>query len=408
MASGPGPAAPRGAPQQPPIPANDRAIAQLGPEYMQEFREVQAVSNNFFAYHRLGLSFDPRKPWEDPNRPPPGTRPRNNAGGQHFWDGQYSTDPLLALDRQVRQRWLFRDLRRGGKRSSEDANRGARATRRYLRGQGCDVSLLQVLGFGGNGVASLFDVNPGRGRVRKKVVVKASLRSGQSMADERGYNRILKRARYIIQMLDWTRELMDTDGASDEAKDRWEQIDENEELLTLEYMKNGDVWGFLKKVALTGEKIPNKILWKIFFCLLIGDFDNYKHQSVPRFKTMMGKCMHMMITQAGPPYPPAAMGPMNHPAGDGLFTRPTVFTNFWKIAVNPFYTHGYLLVAENTLDQELKGLLMRCLADLPADRPSLAELEAWMWAKEAERDWNDPNDGTREWCDRIFRDAPNL
>lgn len=294
----PGPAAPAGGGgggrRRPRNAANDNYISRLDPTYLREFRHVQAVSNNFFAYHRLGLSLLPEKPWEDPNRPPPGTMApaRNPAAAGDFWDGQYTLDPLGAVERQVRGRWWFGNLAgRAARRSDDRANAAARATRRYLRAQGCGISLLEVLGFGGNGVASLFEVEPGRGRARKKVVVKSTLRSGENMRDERAHNRVclsmdvvgirwktwmlangfgdlqsLKRARHIIQMLSWTRELMDTDGASDDARDRWAQIDGNEELLTLEYMRNGDVWGFLKKVAGAGERVPNKILWKIFFC----------------------------------------------------------------------------------------------------------------------------------------------
>lgn len=118
--------------------------------------------------------------------------------------------------------------------------------------------------------------------------------------------------------------------------------------------------------------------------------------------------MHMLITQAGPPYPPAAFGPMNHPVGDSLLSRPTVFTNYWGIRVSPFHTHGYHLEAEQDLDPELKCLLMRCLADRPADRPRLRELEAWIWAKEALPTWNSPKDGTRAWCEGIFQGAPDV
>ena len=52
----------------------------------------------------------------------------------------------------------------------------------------------------------------------------------------------------------------------DEAKQKWAEIDKNADMLTLEYMKNGDMWGFIKKIAWAGVKVPNKILWKIFFC----------------------------------------------------------------------------------------------------------------------------------------------
>lgn len=117
--------------------------------------------------------------------------------------------------------------------------------------------------------------------------------------------------------------------------------------------------------------------------------------------------MHLLITQIGPPYPPAAIGPLNHPNGDHLFLTPTVFTNFDKEKVRPFYTHGYLLQVAEGLDPVLKCLLMRCLADLPKDRPTLEELQEWIQSKEKMTYWN-ATDYTKEWCDKIFKDAPKV
>lgn len=79
----------------------------------------------------------------------------------------------------------------------------------------------------------------------------------------------LKRAKHTIQAKSWEHELMgDNPGAqpSEDARQSWAEIDCNLEILTLEYMKNGDMWGFIKKVAWAGERVPNKVLWKIFFC----------------------------------------------------------------------------------------------------------------------------------------------
>lgn len=52
-------------------------------------------------------------------------------------------------------------------------------------------------------------------------------------------------------------------------------------------------------------------------------------------------------------------------------------------------------------------LLLRCLADLPRDRPSLAELEWLINRTEASGRWAVPDDdpgGVRAWCDRIFNE----
>lgn len=118
--------------------------------------------------------------------------------------------------------------------------------------------------------------------------------------------------------------------------------------------------------------------------------------------------MHIMITQEGPPYPPAAYGPMNTPAGDNLLVQPTVFTDYWNNRVRPFYTHGLHLEAEVGLDPQLRYLLMRCMADLPGDRPTPGELQMWALRKEAEPGWNDPNDGTRAWWASVLQSAPDV
>lgn len=101
--------------------------------------------------------------------------------------------------------------------------------------------------------------------------------------------------------------------------------------------------------------------------------------------------MHDLITQYKPPYPPAAIGPLNDPT---LTIVPTI-TNVWGVEVEPFYTHGIDVSVVN-IDETLRGLIMRCLADQPAHRPTLEELNEYMDIFEShpgrqnytiERDW---------------------
>ncbi|KAL1852760.1 hypothetical protein Daus18300_012091 [Diaporthe australafricana] len=92
----------------------------------------------------------------------------------------------------------------------------------------------------------------------------------------------------------------------------------------------------------------------------------------------IGMCLHDMITHHVPPYPPGAVGPLNHPnLADGVgyyFTQDTPFvTDAWQQRVAPFYTHGARLLSEN-INIVLKSIIVRCLADQPAHRPTLAEL----------------------------------
>lgn len=74
------------------------------------------------------------------------------------------------------------------RREAEDAAEVVRD--RFVR-QGATARLVKVLGFGGNGVASLFEVWPGGDDgPSKKVVVKSLLRRGSDMAAERNYNMV--------------------------------------------------------------------------------------------------------------------------------------------------------------------------------------------------------------------------
>jgi hypothetical protein len=47
--------------------------------------------------------------------------------------------------------------------------------RRVLRGMGCNVRLLRVLGEGSNGVAALFDISDEASGTRKSFVVKGAM-----------------------------------------------------------------------------------------------------------------------------------------------------------------------------------------------------------------------------------------
>lgn len=109
--------------------------------------------------------------------------------------------------------------------------------------------------------------------------------------------------------------------------------------------------------------------------------------------------MQVMLSSCTPPYPPGAIGPMNdpnHPLGP-------MITNFWGVEVEPFYTHGtHAFMME--IDDDIKGLILRCLADQPAHRPTLEELKEYMDAFENHPVWQD--DAYREWFRRVYHEPP--
>lgn len=51
-----------------------------------------------------------------------------------------------------------------------------------------------------------------------------------------------------------------------EIQDAWDPIDSDPTMLTLEFMKNGDMHHFIAKLAKANESVPQPILWRIFFC----------------------------------------------------------------------------------------------------------------------------------------------
>lgn len=117
--------------------------------------------------------------------------------------------------------------------------------------------------------------------------------------------------------------------------------------------------------------------------------------------------MHDIITQSQPPDPPAAFGPLNGPDAtlmpDGIQTFRDVNGN----AVEQFYTHGSWLRDADINDNQLKGLLIRCLADQPAHRPTLRELKAYLTKADKIRSWEDDADD-REWFEEVVNEAPDV
>lgn len=120
--------------------------------------------------------------------------------------------------------------------------------------------------------------------------------------------------------------------------------------------------------------------------------------------------MQNLITKVTVPYPPVAVGPLNDPAGAHLFPSATRVRDSRGGPLPAFYTHGYSLASAPGIDEDFMHLLLRCLADLPADRPSLWELNWLMGNMErGAPGWavpeGDPG-GVRAWCDRMFNEPP--
>lgn len=89
------------------------------------------------------------------------------------------------------------------------------------------------------------------------------LRLMSPFADDQALLQALRRARHIIQARFWAREIIPT---ADEIQDAWQPIDDDRTMLTLEFMKNGDMHHLIARLARTNDSVPQPILWRIFFC----------------------------------------------------------------------------------------------------------------------------------------------
>ncbi|KAK2606551.1 hypothetical protein N8I77_005293 [Diaporthe amygdali] len=107
----------------------------------------------------------------------------------------------------------------------------------------------------------------------------------------------------------------------------------------------------------------------------------------------VGMILYCMVTRREPPYPPFATGPMNGPDRSLMPEGIPALRDIDGNVVESFYTHGGWLRDQMNIDNDLKGLLIRCLADQPAHRPTLQELSTYMARAEKMQGWNDdPND----------------
>lgn len=106
--------------------------------------------------------------------------------------------------------------------------------------------------------------------------------------------------------------------------------------------------------------------------------------------------MHCIITKASPPEPLRPFGPLNIQDPAVLDLLPEgyhVIRDLYKKRVAPFYTYGATLLEEEfDLGVDVICLLIRCMADQPAHRPSLEELQGWVDLFEEVDDLNGPDD----------------
>lgn len=118
------------------------------------------------------------------------------------------------------------------------------------------------------------------------------------------------------------------------------------------------------------------------------------------------KCMQFLITQAQPPLPPSPIGPLNHPETINLLAGGAPIRDFNMRVVPSFWTYGFNMARiERPFDNTLCHVLLRCMAEAPADRPSLEELVNFVEWKEAA--WDDAAyDRVRAFARTCFHEPP--
>lgn len=84
-----------------------------------------------------------------------------------------------------------------------------------------------------------------------------------------------------------------------------------------------------------------------------------------------------------------------------------IVTDVWGVQVEPFYTHGYNITARTDMDLYLQKLVIRCMADQPAHRPTLEELKQFVDGAERDPDWQN-DEYERDWFRFIFNEPPRV
>ncbi|KAI1360106.1 kinase-like domain-containing protein [Xylaria arbuscula] len=172
------------------------------------------------------------------------------------------------IDAQHDDRFLPGKFRRPWQRSQMMKN--------YFAEQIPSFEFNRTLGWGGNGMAAVFDQKDGKGDHWRSVVVKVLFSDDPSTMDfetEKCDTRELPaeyvNAEHILQILyDGFQEERDAGKRRRSRKSRIATGEPRLNCFVTEMLENGDLSQFISKVRLRGEQIPNGVLWRFFVCLV--------------------------------------------------------------------------------------------------------------------------------------------
>lgn len=158
------------------------------------------------------------------------------------------------------------------------------------RGNGERFVYQRCLGWGGYGLAAVFDIRDENGQKIRGIVVKILLKNDEKLMEEEvAALKIHARSEHIIQLAETDRELLDQEEdptvkaavtkrrQRKVAKRRQREADSEPQprpqiqvfpAIMLELLENGDLSNFITKVRERNETVPNRILWRFFLCLV--------------------------------------------------------------------------------------------------------------------------------------------
>ncbi|KAK2610069.1 hypothetical protein N8I77_003526 [Diaporthe amygdali] len=228
------------------------------PRTPSQIARVRYRENEYFRLWRDGRKDE----WEAPQwRIPLQDLPPRRSGA---WDGQILTPSSGAVRRRRDNRTSIRYYPSGsGSLAPTFIQTPTNRMLSMLQG----VSLVKILGYGGQGVACLVAVTDRQGTTRQ-AVMKMSIGdddwSTEDLSTEKNWQVSLMRAMHVVQLIKWST----LRGRATTPEDV--QVDNNPRLYFMELMKNGDLHEVIGRAGTSGQKLPNKLLWKIFACLIRG------------------------------------------------------------------------------------------------------------------------------------------
>lgn len=223
------------------------------PRTPSQIARVRYRENEYFRFWRQGR----RSEWEGPRwNLPVGDLPARRSGR---WGGQAAMEPPSVARRREADRDPIRYYPSAGASPPIGVAAPAQAAVRRLTG----ASLVKILGFGGFGIAALLDVRSRQGgvsRVVMKTVIGDDDWASDDMGTEKKWQVSLMRAMHVVQLVRWST-LRGTPVAPEDAL-----IDDNPNFFFMELMKQGDLQQAIGRAGNRGEKLPSRLLWKVFAC----------------------------------------------------------------------------------------------------------------------------------------------